>query len=117
MFVNQSQHEDQHHRNKNAVEHLRPNNDLDQRKVRDQHYSGAERQKQRIEPVKKTGVLEALIQSAFKNKALADRTRCGKRKDGRREDRRIEEASGKENKGVLPRERLHGLGSIRSLPD
>src|ERR1019366_1600812 len=72
LFVDQDDHKDQDERQQHAVQHLREENHLHQRELRQNDHSRADDNQQRVEPIKNRRLAPALAYARFEAEAFAN---------------------------------------------
>ena len=83
--IDEQQHENDHHRQQNAVEHLGVDGEFNQLRIRqDEHRDGPASDQQRIEPVEKRRFLEALVYAGFEPQSFAHGVSRRQRQNGSR---------------------------------
>ncbi len=71
MLVDEAEHEDEDNGQKDTVEDLRQDAELDQREVGDEDDRCSRGEQQAVEPVEELRFLERLVESAFEAEAFA----------------------------------------------
>ena len=112
VLVDEAEHEDEDDGEKDAVEDLGEDAELDEWEVRDEDNACPSGDEQAVKPVEKLRLAEALVQTTLEAEALADGVGGGQGEDGCGEERGIEEAGGEEDEGVLAGQGLHGSGGV-----
>src|ERR1017187_8323095 len=118
LLVDQQDHENQDEGQQHAVEDLRKQDHLHQRKAGYQDHAGASHDQQRVEGVKDGSFAPALVHARFESKAFANGIRGGERQNAGRENRGVEQAGAEQQERVLA-ERLEPqrrFGGVLNVP-
>ena len=118
MAVDQSQHVDQNHREENAVQDLREQDDGDLIAGGQQnHCQRAHPDQARIQRIERGRLVHALVDAGLEAQPFAHVVGRGERQDGGREQRGVAKPEGEQGAGSPARERTQGQRRVGAAAD